>query len=206
MAKKNKNVDPLELGGPDLVNDIEGNNEFAPTEEPAEEVSLDDLSAAYPADLGGEILEETEDFNETPSWSEEDAKEEATKVVVEDEPAIEDFAEEEMATLEDAIALDDDPPPPNLDAFLDSIEDFADRDIRPDDTVFVKVQDDLYVSGKVVAIDGEAPCYGLQIKALGNRVVSVHVSRVEKTAEPDNVKRRIRFSNKTLKKWATPAE
>lgn len=143
MAKKNKNVDPLELGGPDLVNDIEGNDEFAP---------------------------ETEDFNETLS----DAG------FPEDAPVLEDFAE--------------------------VVDEFADRDILPGDTVFAKVQDDLYVAGKVVAVPGEAPCYGLQVKALGNKVIAVHVSRVEKTAEADNVKRRLRFSNKTLKKWATPAE
>ena len=143
MAKKNKNVDPLELGGPDLVNDIEGNDEFAPTEE------------------------------------------------VTEEPEVEEPAEEDAPVLED---------------FAEVVDEFADRDILPGDTVFAKVQDDLYVAGKVVAVPGEAPCYGLQIKALGNRVVSVHVSRVEKTAEADNVKRRLRFSNKTLKKWATPAE
>jgi hypothetical protein len=143
MAKKNKNVDPLEFGGPDLVNDIEGYDGFAPTEEVIDEPEVED-----PAE--------------------------------EDEPAIEEFA---------AV-----------------VDEFADRDIAPDDTVFVKVADDLYVAGKVVAVPGEAPCYGLQIKALGNKVVSVHVSRVEKTAEADNVKRRLRFSNKTLKKWATPAE
>jgi len=152
MAKK-KNIDPLELGGPDLVNDIEG-NDIATTE-----LIIDEFDP------------ETEEVTEEPEV-EEPAEEEA--------PAIEDFAE---------VA-----------------DEFADRDILPGDTVFAKVQDDLYVAGKVVAVPGEAPCYGLQIKALGNRVVSVHVSRVEKTAEADNVKRRLRFSNKTLKKWATPAE
>jgi hypothetical protein len=142
MAKK-KNIDPLELGGPDLVNDIEGYDGSAPTEE------------------------------------------------VTEEPEVEEPAEEEEPAIEEPAEV---------------VDEFADRDIAPDDTVFVKVADDLYVAGKVVAVPGEAPCYGLQIKALGNKVYSVHVSRVEKTAEPDNVKRRIRFSNKTLKKWATPAE
>lgn len=78
-------------------------------------------------------------------------------------------------------------------------------DVRPNDTLFVQIKPDLFVRGVVVAVPGESECWGLRIKALRNNVYAVHPSRISKSAEDDNVVRRLRLSPRALKAWLVPA-
>lgn len=78
------------------------------------------------------------------------------------------------------------------------------KDVRPEDNVFVRLGKGLFASAKVVAVPGEANCFGLRVKALRNKVFSVHSSRVSTTAEQDNVVRRLRLSPNVLRSWVNP--